>query len=135
MSSQTLRLRFVSSSQELIAGYESLRQQAMGGSEGSAGLALFLCRGMAAWMQAWQDYSAPTVVDKISDSGRVESWQPDTELPGRLRGEVVTTLVTMVLNNSWKEGAHDRGKFKSECLTFETGRLPLRTAIYVAAGV
>jgi hypothetical protein len=50
------RLGSVSYCQALIAAYESLRRQAMGGSDRSAGLALFLCRGMAAWMRAWQDY-------------------------------------------------------------------------------
>ncbi|MFH1314520.1 MAG: hypothetical protein ABIJ00_15035 [Candidatus Eisenbacteria bacterium] len=107
----------------------------MGGSEGSAGLALFLSRGMAAWIKVWQAYMSPTDVEKMSDSGRVESWQPDMELSGRLRGELITALVSMVLNNSRKGDAHERSEFESDRLTSEAGCIPLRSPIYVAAGI
>jgi hypothetical protein len=76
----------------LIARYEELRRQALGrsGAQGQ-GLALFMRRGMFAWMQAWSQCVAPPSAPPA---------QPpeDQEIcPVELHREVAMLLASMVL--------------------------------------
>jgi len=73
--------------------YEALRHQVLKGCGTSAGLALFISRGMAAWMHAWKEY-APTPRSNMPEKRR----QVGAELPTRLRSDLVMTLVNMALN-------------------------------------
>jgi len=60
------------------------------GGEGF-GLALFLRRGMAAWMQAWSECTRP--VEPVTRS------QPkvDETIPADMRSEITTLLAGMIL--------------------------------------
>jgi len=77
----------------MVDRYEALRHQALKGHGMSASLALFLGRGMVAWMHAWKEY-APTLRDNMQEKRR----QVGAELPASLRGDLVMTLVNMALN-------------------------------------
>ena len=75
--------------------YEQLRREAISRSEfGSKGLglALFLRRGMTAWMQAWAqctDHDAPTAPSESATAAAV---------PIDLRGQVATLLAGIILS-------------------------------------
>jgi hypothetical protein len=75
----------------LIARYEALRRQALGrsGAQGQ-GLALFMRRGMGAWMQAWSHCVAPP---------RAAARPPDDQeiCPVELHREVAMLLASMAL--------------------------------------
>ena len=77
-----------------MAQYEQLRRDAIGTlahrGEG-LGLALFLRRGMAAWMQAWSE-CAP----HIEPSPRAEPGVDET-IPAGLRSQIATLLAGMIL--------------------------------------
>ena len=75
----------------LIARYEELRRQALGRSATQGqGLALFMRRGMSAWMQAWSQCVPPSPVPA--------RWRNDQEIcPVQLHREVVMLLAGMVL--------------------------------------
>ncbi len=76
----------------MVDRYEALRHRAFNERGISAGLALFLGRGMAAWMHAWKEY-APTLGEDIR-----QKRQPRAELPLGIQGDLVMTLVNMALN-------------------------------------
>jgi len=78
----------------LVLRYEELRGQALGEGLGAGhGCALFLRRGMAAWMGAWSE-CAPRRVDAGADDGR----GCGIPLPAGLRSEAAMILTGMVLN-------------------------------------
>jgi hypothetical protein len=76
----------------LIARYEELRRQALGQFGAHAqGLALFMHRGMRAWMQAWsQCVPAPLPLPAAPS-------QDQETCPARLHTDVAMLLANMVL--------------------------------------
>jgi len=76
----------------LIARYEELRRQALGrlGSQ-AQGLALFMRRGMSAWMQAWSQCVAPPPPLPAPPA------QTQEICPVQLHADVATLLASMVL--------------------------------------
>jgi hypothetical protein len=81
------------SSPDLVRRYEQVRDYALRSDQAcpDAGQALFLRRGMAAWMQAWLQV-APTgqaMNRDMSETGVV--------LPANVRGEMVLILASMAL--------------------------------------
>lgn len=80
-------------SDRLIASYEQLRSQALGGYRGP-GLAVFLRQGMKAWMEACSDCgaSAPAKVQHQIGCGQM--------IPASVRSEVVMVLAGMILHGS-----------------------------------
>lgn len=76
----------------LVARYEELRRQALGRFGAQAqGLALFMRRGMCAWMQAW---SQCVVAPPTSPA---QPPQTQEICPVQLHADVVTLLASMVL--------------------------------------
>jgi hypothetical protein len=76
----------------LIARYEELRRQALGGFGAHAqGLALFMRRGMWAWMQAWSQCVPPPLPTPAAP--------PDEQptCPAQLHAQVAMLLANMVL--------------------------------------
>jgi hypothetical protein len=75
----------------LIAHYEELRRQALGRFGAQAqGLALFMRRGMSAWMQAWSQCGAPP-------PSSAQPPQTHEICPVQLHADVATLLASMVL--------------------------------------
>lgn len=75
----------------LIARYEELRRQALGRLGAQAqGLALFMRRGMSAWMQAWSQCVVPP-------PSPVQPPQTQEICPVQLHADVATLLASMVL--------------------------------------
>lgn len=82
---------------EAITRYEDLRQDVLdeaGG--GGAGLALFISRGMVAWMRAWASYVP-------ARQGPPLQPVPRAPVSNDLRAQVTQLLVAMVLGR-WAEG-------------------------------
>ena len=80
-----------------IARYEDLRQDVLdeaGG--GGASLALFIGRGMVAWMKAWASY-AP------AKQGPPPEPVPQAPVSTDLRAQVTQLLVSMVIGR-WAKG-------------------------------
>ncbi len=75
----------------LIVRYEELRRQALGRAGGQAqGLALFMRRGMSAWMQAWaQCLVAPAAPARPPDDQEI--------FPVQLHRDVAMLLASMIL--------------------------------------
>ncbi len=78
-----------------MARYEDLRRHVLGedvGSPGSLGVALFIHKGMSAWMWAWSECAWP--------SEGVAMKEPKTHepVPRHLQPEVVMILAGMALN-------------------------------------
>jgi hypothetical protein len=74
----------------LIARYEELRRQALGRFGAQAqGLALFMRRGMSAWMHAWSQCVAPP--------SPAQPPQTQEICPVQLHADVATLLASMVL--------------------------------------
>jgi len=69
-----------------------LRHQVIKGHGTSAGLTLFISRGMAAWMHAWKEYTPTSGVDVQ------QKRQLRAELPIGIQNDLVMTLVNMALN-------------------------------------
>jgi hypothetical protein len=84
----------------LIARYETLRRQALDGiGMQSQGMALFVRRGMVAWMQAWSQCAVPLASPATAPSPAPEDrgvW-PVQLLPVQLHADVATLLASMVL--------------------------------------
>ncbi len=76
----------------MIDRYETLRHRALKGNHMSAELALFIGRGMIAWMHAWKAYTP------VPRSDLREKQQQKVELPASLRVDLVMTLLNMVIN-------------------------------------
>jgi len=80
----------------LVQAYEELRRQALGGHHGhSSGLALFIHRGMLAWMRAWSSVTPVLAPCPTSDWG-AQHVSKDF-FPDHLHGEVTRVLVGMAL--------------------------------------
>ena len=80
---------------ETILCYEDLRRQVLGEAGGvrhSLGWSLFVRRGMASWMQAWQPDTAPTEGGLPPRSVRSAEQVPPTS-----QGEVAMLLAGMAL--------------------------------------
>jgi hypothetical protein len=79
---------------DLVAHYERLRRDALGsrslGDEGF-GMALFLRRGMAAWMEAWSECTS-----RIEPGPRSEP-QVDETIPADTRTQITALLASMIL--------------------------------------
>ena len=81
-------------SQDLVARYEQLRRDAIGPRAHSGeglGFALFLRRGMTAWLQAW-----PECAGKV-DPGTHAPPSVDGTIPGDMRSQIATLLASMIL--------------------------------------
>jgi hypothetical protein len=79
----------------LVDRYEELRGQALGQSVGGGpglGLALFIRRGMAAWMGAWSNCTPQ--IDRRS----APDPPADRAFPMDVRSQVARVLVEMVMN-------------------------------------
>jgi len=79
---------------DLVADYERLRRDVLGspsaGDEGF-GLALFLRRGMTAWMEAWSECSS-----RVEPGPRSEP-QVDETIPTNTRTQITALLAGMIL--------------------------------------
>jgi len=78
----------------LVVYYERLRRdatQTLGNNEG-LGLALFLRRGMAAWIEAWSQCAGAIEKDARPQAA------PDETLPRDVRSQIATLLADMILN-------------------------------------
>jgi hypothetical protein len=84
-------------SEKWATRYEELRRQVLEEPEGGGwGRALLLCRGLAAWMQAWPiDDSAGQEADKPAEPSAAA-----TTLPAGLSGEITQVLVNMILDQA-----------------------------------
>jgi hypothetical protein len=81
--------------QDLVVHYEQLRRDAMGRSTFSGqglGLALFLRRGMTAWMQAWSECAGKVESETLSVSGGNET------VPVSMRSQLTGLLAGMILS-------------------------------------
>ena len=84
----------------LIARYETLRRQALDGiGMQSQGMALFVRRGMVAWMQAWSQCAVPLASPATAPSSPPYDQGLSTVqlLPVRLHADVAMLLASMVL--------------------------------------
>lgn len=80
------------SADDLCAGYEALRAQAVGGlpADSPRGLAVVLTQGLPAWIRAW---AAPSAADLPPAPAGERS------APGGLGAEVVRLLTEMALGH------------------------------------
>lgn len=118
----------------LVENYEQLRGQAMGESfqAGSLrlGLALFIHKGMTAWLEAWADNPPQT-------EPRSTTKRPDIKLVAdRLHGDVTMVLSNMVMSVGLQEADYDyainsKGKEKPS----QTECLSLCPPVYDEAGI
>lgn len=77
--------------QTLAEGYESLRQETAerpGGRRRSPGRALFLCKGMAAWMRG---------VGETAPSPAAASLRNESRLPAGVEQNLINLVASMVL--------------------------------------
>jgi hypothetical protein len=77
--------------QDLTAHYEQLRRDATSGCQGF-GLALFLRRGMTAWMLAWSEFA-----DNVEPETRSVFGDHET-IPGDMRPQLTSLLAGMILS-------------------------------------
>jgi hypothetical protein len=80
---------------DLAAHYEQLRRDAIGRpthSGAGLGLALFLRRGMTAWMQAWSECHGHVEQTACSQPGA------DETIPVEMRSQITTLLASMILS-------------------------------------
>jgi len=80
---------------DLAARYEQLRRDAIGRpthSGAGLGLALFLRRGMTAWMLAWSECHGHVEQTACSQPGA------DETIPAELRSQITTLLASMILS-------------------------------------
>jgi hypothetical protein len=78
----------------LVARYEELRSQVMGGLGNGMGLALFVRQGMRSWIEAWRYCTLGT---------QPAQHQPEPAVPALLRTELTLLLASMVLLNHQME--------------------------------
>jgi hypothetical protein len=84
---------------KLADRYEELRARAMGhgaAADRAMGFALFIRRGMPAWMAAWAQ-CLPAVSDELPKRRDLVR----DLLPYTLRGRVTALLTEMALSNRW----------------------------------
>ena len=80
----------------LVPQYEDLRCHVLGedtGSSGNLGAALFMHKGMSAWMRAWSDCAQTS--ERVVMKGPLS----DEPVPRHLQPEVVMILAGMALNS------------------------------------
>ena len=79
------------STQEIAARYEELRRIGLAGQKvaQNLGLALFLHRGMAAWMKAWENYCPLKRPAKASNQN----------IPAATQNTMVMLLVSMIFSS------------------------------------
>jgi hypothetical protein len=87
----------------VISRYEQLRSQALGKlfPDGRGlGLALFMRKGMAAWMQTWSEHTAKvkTVNTQVLDTGKL--------IPENTTGQLTTVLTNMIMDLNRKEAEY-----------------------------
>ena len=82
--------------ENLLEGYEELRGQALGEPGRGLGFALFLRRGMLAWMESWRSSGAQTNARPNPGAAAAQ------RLPFGIRGEVTMVLAAMALNGRWE---------------------------------
>jgi hypothetical protein len=119
----------------LVEHYEQLRSQAMGESFTQAcglglGLALFIHKGMTAWLEAWADHppqiepqsiTKPPVINLVAD---------------RLHSDVTIVLTNMVMSVGLQEVDYDYAiNSKSDEEPSQTQCLPLRSSVYNETGI
>ena len=82
-----------------LADYEALRRAVLEGTrgDGDLGLALFIRRGMAAWLRAWTACATPPRSGDAIPAG------PRPVLPADIRGDVARLLITMALTATHTE--------------------------------
>ena len=89
----------------LVENYEQLRGQAMGESPQAGrlrlGLALFIHKGMTAWLEAWADN--PPQTEPRSTMKRTVT----NPLPNRLHDDVTIILSNMVMSIGLQEANYD----------------------------
>jgi hypothetical protein len=86
---------------ELSTAYEQLRNQVLGGNEKpprGPGLAVFLERGMKAWIDAYRQWSALTAANRTARSPL------STSLVAPVRNDVIVLLTGMLLARTVREG-------------------------------
>jgi hypothetical protein len=116
----------------LVNRYEQLRRQALGElfTEGAGlGLALFIRRGMTAWMEAWTKHA--------SGIGAVGIRKPAGEntIEQDISNQVTMVLTNMVMSLERTEINDDcRGKPESNEGPFATQSLPVYTPVFAPAG-
>jgi hypothetical protein len=77
----------------MVAHYEQLRNEALSLPAGHApGLALFLRKGMTAWMRAWSSCMPKPVSETASLVGAVPTCSVD------IRAQIATILAGMILS-------------------------------------
>lgn len=86
---------------ELSTAYEQLRNQVLGGTgtpPRGPGLAVFLERGMKAWIDAYRQWSALTVASRTARSPL------STSLLAPVQNDVIVLLTGMLLARTVREG-------------------------------
>jgi len=80
--------------EELVAHYEQLRKDALSPAARSPapGLALFLQKGMIAWMRAWSTCTPNTVAEVISPAVAIPSSPQD------IRAQLAVLLAGLILS-------------------------------------
>lgn len=83
--------------QQWRARYEHLRQQALEQGCGGRGwgLAVFLRRGLVAWMRAWPQAPSPA---RRCEAAPQEEPEQQSRFSAELQDEVVSVWIDMVLN-------------------------------------
>jgi len=89
---------------EWAARYEQLRQQAIAGSSGGWGLALFCRRGLVAWMRAWPS-PLPSQITQPDAPSIQEGESPRIAIEPSLREPLVHLLAGMILETERKVSA------------------------------
>ena len=116
----------------LLNRYEQLRRQALGElfTEGAGlGLALFIRRGMTAWMKAWTEH--------VSGVGAVGIRKPVVEnaIQQNISNQVTMVLTNMVMSLERTEINDDyRDKPESNEGPFAAQSLPVYTPVFAPAG-
>lgn len=79
---------------DLVARYEELRSQALGGSGRALGLALLLRQGMRAWIEAWSNRTLMMPTERHCEGSL------DDVAPIQLRAEIAIVLAGMALSST-----------------------------------
>jgi hypothetical protein len=118
----------------LVENYEQLRGQAMGESPQAGrlrlGLALFIHKGMTAWLEAWADN--PPQTEPRSTMKRTVA----NPLPDRLHDDVTIVLSNMVMSIGLQEANYDYAiNSEGNKRPSQTECLSLCSPVYDEAGI
>lgn len=86
---------------ELTTAYEQLRSQVLGVNEKpprGPGLAIFLERGMKAWIDAYRQWSAPTPASRTAGPPLAIPWHAPVQ------NDLIVLLTGMLLERTVQEG-------------------------------